>query len=560
MERTISRRRFVRGAAFGTGLIVLSHPLLERTARAVPLASDVAFAEGVAAGEPAERAITLWTKLDGLTEPRRLNLEVSADPGFGSVLHSEEVLADPALGGSARTRLANGALQPGEQYWYRFAADGVDSPVGRFRTARPADSAEPVTIAFFSCQEYIAGYYHAHRDLAAREDVDLVICLGDYIYETGFAGTLSNTGAVRKDESSPSGSTQTVEEYRAKYALYNRDPNLQAVRAKHAMVAIWDDHEVEDNYAGTFPGTTSTPTRRVPFEQRRGNGYKVHYEAMPRLRDLAQRDRTYGAIQLGAAELLMLDTRQFRNRQPCDKSVALGCSPYELNRGYRTLLGSEQKSWLKNRLKGSAAPWKLVANQVMIMSFDAAPGVPIVSDAWDGYAAERAEVIDYLQANRIKDVSFLTGDIHTFFAGEVTRTGRAKTTIQGRPNGVVATEFVGGSITSPAVVDRAVSKESDRKALAKVVDGFFLANNPHMTYANSAYHGYGIATASAQELRVQYRAARDIRKEGTTDVFTLAEFRVPRGSTEMETTRLSSALPALQSGPVPDRYLKDIGH
>lgn len=551
MERTISRRRFVRGAAYGTGLIVLSHPLLSRTARAVPLASDVAFAEGVASGEPGERAITLWTKLDGLTEPRRLTLEVSDDPGFGRILHEEEVLADPAFGGSARTRLANGPLDPGEQYWYRFSSGDADSPVGRFRTARPADSAEPVTIAFFSCQEYVAGYYHAHRDLAGRDDVDLVVCLGDYMYETSFADTLSVLSPVRKDESSPFGTTETVEEYRAKYALYNSDPDLQAVRANHALVAIWDDHEVEDNYAGTIRGTTRPYTRRVPFEQRRANGYQVHYETMPRLRDLAERDRTYGAIGLGAAELMFLDTRQFRDRQPCDKSLALACPPWELNRGFRTMLGREQKTWLKDRLQRSTAPWKLIGNQVMIMSLDASPGIPLTSDSWDGYAAERGELIDFLQRNGIQDVSFLTGDIHTFFAGEVTRTGRSRTTIQGRPNGPVATEFVGGSISSPAVVDRFAARESDRRALARQLDGLILANNRHMTFSNSAYHGYGIVTASPEELRVQYRAARDIRSSERDDMFTLAEFRVARGSARVETVTLDAPLPPMGSGPVP---------
>lgn len=550
MERTISRRRFVRGAAYGTGLVVLSHPLLTRTARAVPTAADVAFTQGVASGEPAERAITLWTQLDGLEGPRRLQLELSDDPGFGRILHQEEVLADPALGGSARTRLANGPLAPGQQYWYRFTTGDQDSRVGRFRTARPADSAEPVTIAFFSCQEYVAGYYHAHGDLAARDDIDLVVCLGDYMYETSFADTASIIKPVRTDKSSPFGTTETVEEYRAKYALYNSDPNLQAVRANHPMVAIWDDHEVEDNFAGSVRGTTAQHTRRIPFEQRLANGYQVHYETMPRLRDLAERNRTYGAIGLGAAEVLLLDTRQFRDRQPCDKTLALACPPRELNRGFRTMLGRDQKTWLKNRLKRSSAPWKLIGNQVMIMSLDGAPGVPLTSDSWDGYASERAELIDFLQANRIEDVSFLTGDIHTFFAGDVTRTGRSRTTIQGRPNGAVATEFVGGSITSPAAVDRVVTRERDRRALARRLDGLILANNRHMAYSNSAYHGYGIVTASPQELRVQYRAARDVRTRAG-DMFTLAEFRVGRGSAKVETVRLDAPLPPPGSGPVP---------
>ncbi|MBJ7331579.1 MAG: alkaline phosphatase D family protein [Solirubrobacteraceae bacterium] len=550
MERTISRRRFVRVAATGAGLIILGDPLLQRSRLAVAQASDIAFSQGVASGEPTQNAITLWTHLDGLDAPARVAFELSDDPGFGRILAAGEALADPADGGAARVRVEG--LAPGTQAYYRFTSGGVDSPVGRLRTVRPPDSAEPTRIAVFSCQEFIAGHFWAHRDLAAQDDIDLVVCLGDYIYEQAFATTLSIARPVRTDNSVPSGEAETLDEYRAKYALYHGDADLRAVRQQHSLVGVWDDHEVEDNYAGLVKGGAAE-NRRLPFATRRANAYRAFFEAMPRLRDPAEADRIYRSIPLGAAELFLLDTRQYRTNQVCDPSdgaLQLGCPPQQYNRKFSTLLGAPQKTWLKSRLKTSPAPWKVIGTQVMIMSLDASPGWPLNTDAWDGYGAERAELIDHLEREGIEDVTFLAGDIHTFFAGSVSRTGRARNTVAGRSHGAFATEFVCGSITSPGISDRFASNERDRRAVSRTIDGLVLANNPHMAYSNQAYKGYGLLTASSQELRVEYRAARDIRS-AKPDVFRLAEFRVPRGIARVERTFSAYPLAPRGSGPLP---------
>ncbi|MDO9356703.1 MAG: alkaline phosphatase D family protein [Solirubrobacteraceae bacterium] len=551
-DTALTRRTFVRHAVAGAaGLWVVSDPLLSRALAAVPGASDVAFAQGVASGQVDEGAATLWTHLTGIDRPTRLGVEVASDPGFANVVARTQALADPASGGSARVRIGGGSLRPGERYWYRFeTADGESSPVGRLRLAPPPGSAEPIKIAFFACQDFLVGNYAAHRDLALQE-ADLVVCLGDYIYEQAFF-----EGSVRNVPVTPDGSVRTFDEYRAQYATYHADANLRAVRASAPLVSIWDDHEVEDNYAGELPGGQSrrAGARPIPFLERRASGYRAFFEAMPVVRDPTDPDRTSGATRFGQVDLLALDTRRFRTDQPCnpkDSFLSLcttGAAP--TRRTSATLLGTPQREWLIDRLRTSTAPWKLIANQVMAMSLDLIPGVPLNTDAWDGYAYERSLICDAITKHGVEDVAFFTGDIHTFFAGTVTRTGRQSSLwIDGLKRGQpVATELVVGSVTSQGIADRFAKNEGQRNAAAKVLDPIIKGPNAHLRYSNSAYKGYGIATATVGELRVEFRAVRDPR-DAASEVFSLAKFVVPRGRATVERVASGPVAPAQGRGP-----------
>ena len=531
MSKRMDRRTFLGSAVAAGAGAVLAPTAAWAAAQRAALATEGAFAQGVASGEPGTKAITLWTRLDGVTASANVAFEVARDPGFAKVVHSATAAADSAADFTVHQRVSGSFLSPGEQYYYRFRTAKQSSPVGRFRTARPAGSRETVRIAFFSCQEFIAGYYAAHRDLATQ-DVDLVVCLGDYIYEQAFASTGSPNPPVRPDDSAPDGEAQTLAEYRRKYTLYHGDANLREVRRQFALVGEWDDHEVEDNYADGLPGGAAK-NRRVPFAERKANGYRAWFEHMPR--GLAGAPRIYGSLPLGNAELFLLDTRQYRGDQPCnptDAALSAPCPPTITDNPSRTLLGADQKTWLKGALGASRARWKVIANQVMICSLDAPPHNPLNTDSWDGYGADRRELVDFLGAQGIGDVTFITGDIHTFFAGDVTRTGRQ--TLRGEDridpiNGPSrATEFVGGAITSPGIVDRVASTEVQRVAAAAAADAAVLANNAQLAYANQAYKGYAILEAADSDLRVRYRAVHEHRAPDS-GVFTLRSFRVDSG-------------------------------
>ena len=325
------------------------------------------------------------------------------------------------------------------------------------------------------------------------------------------------------------------------------------------MVAIWDDHEVEDNYADGLPGGAAQ-NRRVPFAQRKANGYRAFFEHLPRVATGAP--RISGSVPLGAAEVFLLETHQYRDDQPCnptDAAFSQPCPPAVTDDPRRILLGGSQKRWLKDGLRRSDARWKVIANPVMITSIDAPPRNPLNTDSWDGYGAERRELIEHLAEAKIRDVTFVTGDIHTFFAGEITRTGRqAVRGVDGDPppdGAPRATEFVGGAITSPGIVDRAASSEAERLAAAAVADAFLLGNNPQLTYSNQAYKGYGLLEASNAELKVTYRAVRDARPAGSP-VFTLRRFRVERGRPVVIDEGSPMPLPAPSApGPLPTRLV-----
>ena len=531
MSLEIDRRRFLQYA--GALAVAGAVPAWAQAPRRPPLARGATFGQSVASGQPGLNGATLWTRLEGMDRTVRLQIEISPDEDFRRLIYRQDVVADADRDFTVHHRADHQVLRPGEQYFYRFVTCDGGSPVGRFRTARPADSQEPVRIGFFSCQRYPRGYFTPHAALL-DEDVDLIVSLGDYIYES--AEAVRRPDRADRTGADGNGEVQTLAEYRDKYRLYHSDQHLLDLRARHPLLAIWDDHEFENNYAGDAqspnPDEVNVERRRVPFAERQGAAYTAFFEHLPVLRT-ADFPRIYGTVPLGGnAELFLLDTRQYRDEQPCGDVTIQPCDPADRENPARTLLGAAQKAWLKEGLERSPAAWKLVANQVMIMSLDVPARSPVNPDQWDGYAAERREVLEHVAARGVKDVSFLTGDIHTFFAGNVTPSGR-----EGAPpvDGVpVATEFVGGSMTSEGIGDE-FSFGQTGPAGELSSEGGVRANNPHIKAADLIHRGYGVLEATPQELRVRFRGVRSV-DEPRSEAFTIKEFRVARGAAAVETS------------------------
>src|SRR5690606_28830544 len=319
-------------------------------------------------------------------------------------------------------------------YWYRFVSGGEVSPIGRTRTA-PAVDAQPdrFKLAFASCQHYETGHYTAHRHLA-EEDLNLVIFLGDYIYEGGI-----NQRAVRK-HTSPE--ITTLDDYRGRYALYKTDANLQAAHAAFPWTVTWDDHEVDNNYAGEI-SQDDDPVEL--FLQRRAAAYQAYYEHMPPRRTFMPRVpdlRLYRRLRFGnLLELTMLDTRQYRTDQPCGDSVTPPCT--QTYAPEATILGSEPEQWLFDGLGRSAARWNLLGNQLPMAEIDrvAGPERAYQMDQWSGYVQSRDRLMAFLQERRVSNPIVATGDVHRNWVAELQLDPTRLT------SPTVGTEFVGTAMT-----------------------------------------------------------------------------------------------------------------
>ena len=497
-EHSISRRGFLAGAGTAAATVALAPEAFAAARR--PTLRGGRFAEGVMSGDPSPNAVTLWTRLADAEGRGTVELEVARDRGFRQVVARELVSTSGRTAHSVKARV--GGLRPHEEYWYRFATRGSESGVGRFRTALPPDSRQPVRFAFFSCQDYTFGLYNAHA-LLAEEDIDFVVCLGDYIYAETYYAAGDGRGGVRTD---PIGVSETLDQYRAKYALYRADAALRRMHARHPMITIWDDHEVQDNYAGRAGPRGGLPPELRYTQARKAAAYRAFFESLPTYRVRRGSNRIYRGMRFGkTVDLLLLDQRQYRGDQPCgDEQVGAPCAELD---DPRPFLGRAQMSFVKSRLASSPAAWKIVANQTMVMGTRYPGGQYIGFDSWQGYPRERSELLTHIRRRKIRDVVFVTGDIHTFVAGDVRVNDRDR-----RP---VATEFVGGSITSIGLGEGGGgilpgADPFNPKTPQNIID-ILRSENPWVRDADFDHHGYGLVAAGPRSLTCKLRRVATIK-------------------------------------------------
>ena len=484
------------------------------------------FALGVASGAPAPDGVVLWTRLL-FPEPQAaaytLRWEVAHDEGFTRIARSGQVQAVPALAHAVHAEVAG--LEPDRWYFYRFMLGEAVSPVGRTRTL-PRPEAQParLRLAYASCQRWEHGYYAAWRHLRADEP-DAVMFLGDYIYEY--------PGAVNAVRAVTGGWVRTLDEYRARYALHRSDADLQAMHAACPWLPTWDDHEVQNDYAGLHEGTGVPIVGTVAdFPARRAAAYQAWYEHMPvrasvltqGLEGLARGAelRIHQQLAWGRlATLYLLDGRQYRDRQPCLKNGQPGgrlvdpaqCAEWADAR--RSYLGAAQEQWLDGALAQSGGRWNVIGQQTLFGPRDAQPGAGqrLWNDGWDAYAGARRRLTDALQRHRVGNPVLLGGDVHENWVGH------AKADYADPASATVGVEFCGTSISSRA---NGADKVPER-----------LAENPHFVFADGQYRGYGLAEFTPQRLVTTLRAVRDATR-ADSDAFTLARFEVAAGRPHIE--------------------------
>ncbi len=495
---TLSRRQLLRLSAQLGGALALAglSPLAFPAARRLGSLPADPFTLGVASGDPTADSVVLWTRLSAEVlaqvgaqrDDIELGLEISATPGFERILRSSRVVAPAALGHSAH--LDARGLDADREYYFRWQLGDSTSPVGRTKTAAHGASAiDQFRLAFASCQQYEHGYYTAYRHMA-DERLDLIVHLGDYIYE-------SSWGEVRvRAHEGPE--ITSLDDYRARYRTYKSDPDLQAAHASAPWVVTWDDHEVDNNYAADVAEDDQTPEQLL---RRRASAYQAFFEFMPIRLPVGRQGPDmpiHRRLRFGnLLEMQVLDTRQYRHDQACGDGRKLSCAEHQ--RSDRSLLGDAQRDWLFANLASADATWNVMAQQIMMASLrsrNEAGEELWPMDIWDGYPHERQALLDLLREAGTPNPVVLTGDIHSNWAANLLQD------FDDENSAVIGSEFVGTSITSGG-------DGSDSTDYGSAL----LANNPHVKFYNSQ-RGYVSATLTRDLWRSDYKVLPLVTEAG----------------------------------------------
>ena len=442
-QHTIKRRTMVKGLGASLGILALRgfHVAAE---------NSVHFTHGLASGDPLQDRVILWTRVlpgSGQATSLTCQWQVATDKQFKRIVSEGTAAATPSTDYTVKVDATG--LKPGKQYFYRFLSEGVISAVGRTKTL-PKGRVKSFKIGFASCSNYPQGYFNAYADMA-QSDLDLVLHLGDYIYEYA-DGVYSNSIAVEElgRRVKPSGEIIALEDYRMRYGLYRTDPDLQALHQNHPMIAVWDDHELTNNT--WHSGAENHNDDEGDFATRMAAAKKAYHEWMPIRTQTSDQEPIYRNFEIGdLADLSMLDTRLIGRDEQLEYAKDLQDDPAtfvrdKLNNPARQLLGKEQSEWLQNTLKRSkkrGATWQILGQQVLMGKLkvpsidpaliDEAPipeqyktrikgmlslsqlGLPLNLDAWDGYPAARAQLYDDLLNHAANPIS-LAGDTHNAWA------------------------------------------------------------------------------------------------------------------------------------------------
>lgn len=557
----MDRRRFL-ALGLGSAALAVAQPAFRRDpALAQPAPGP--FGHGVASGDPMPDRVILWTRVtpssdatpgSGVGAATEVTWEIAEDAAFTQVVGSGTVTATVARDHTVKVDASG--LRSGTEHWYRFRALGATSPVGRTRTApASAEAVERLRFGVVSCSNYEAGYFSAYRHLAARDDLDLVLHLGDYIYEYGKGGYATD-GLERFHD--PEHEIVTLADYRQRHALYKTDPDLAALHARYAFVTTIDDHEITNN-AWADGAENHQPGDEGDYAARKGAAMQAYLEWMP-VRPAGDTLQIHRQLAFGPlADLFVLDERNHRSKQVEGASGDMFVTSPEVADDDRTMLGAAQRSWFEDGLAASGATWKVVANSVMFAPLvlgdppsptpevDAAltplfdelgTAAPIVlnGDQWDGYRHEQGALGTAFAA--AGGVVILTGDIHSSWAAEIPADPG---TYLGGVGESVAVEFVTPAVTSDsfrqAIAGIAGPLAPAGEALAEALPLVVYTAGPWYKYVDPNSHGFGVFEVTAEAAQYDWHHISDRTDPNATVVGTVS-WRSPVGTNRLEEASL----------------------
>jgi alkaline phosphatase D len=503
MRPRFSRRDFLAASAVAIG----SAPILGVERVFARQGSEAVFRHGLASGDPLRDRVVLWTRVTPGAPDTTVDVEwiVARDARMSRVIAR----------GSARTsaqrdytvKIDAVALEPGATYYYRFAARGAQSPVGRTRTL-PSRPTRRVRLAVVSCANFPFGFFNVYGRVAARPDLDAVLHLGDYIYEYANANYGNRPG---EGDGRPLGRVPfpdkellTLSDYRTRYAQYREDRDLQAAHRQHPFIVVWDDHETANNSWNS--GAENHGADEGDWAVRRDAARRAWREWMPVRESAPGEVRMYRQFAFGdLADLLMLDARIEGRDDPARAGDVAA-----IERPSRQLLGSAQEEWLAGSLRDSTAagrPWQVLGQQVVFAPQAAAGRGAVNADSWDGYRAARSRVFDMAAAASVKHLVVLTGDVHSAWAYELAPNpfdGARYDPVTGR--GSVGTEIVTPAITSPnaLTLDRVPAIQAAR---------------PHLKYVTGRYRGYVVLDLTRERLQADWYSVPTIAELSASEQF-----------------------------------------
>jgi alkaline phosphatase D len=507
------------------------------------------FDLSVASGDPSATGVILWTHLrpEAVVAGQPLAFQVAADPAFSSLVMEGQVPA-AAIGGASDHTVRvdlDGHLAPGRTYHYRFVYGCRASRTGRCRTL-PAAGARSLRLALVTCQDYTNGYYEVFRHLA-EDDVDFVLHLGDFIYESAGDPRFQRLPFADRKLILPSEREVAMDlaDYRHLYRTYRGDPNLQRALERHTLIAVPDDHETANDcywdYERDTLGAPDHPLagdagalRRLKLDSQRAWSEYVPARAalQPGATHPHQFLRAYRSFDFGDLfRYVALDTRSYRHAHPCGEGDVFQRYVVACRRAgepMRSILGADQRAWMMERLAAGGALWKVLGNQTFFGRLDLGAGIAINVDAWDGFEAERRWVAEEVRRRQVENLVILTGDLHSYIASTV----KVDYSRPAEPANLVGVEFMTPSVTSAALFEVLLQDLRSSPFADGLSEGAVRLNNPHVKFFNSSKHGYSTIELTREHCEWVAWAVDKNRPSGTARE-AVARFRKTLASPEL---------------------------
>ncbi len=493
----ISRRRLLSNSTIA--LAATSSGCAVSSSQTRSGASSV-FAHGIASGDPLADRIILWTRVEASKDALvPVRWWIAKDEAMQEVVNGGEITALPWRDHSVKVDALG--LEPARRYFYQFECGGERSIVGRTRTL-PAATVTNLKFAVVSCSNFPFGYFNAYGRIAAREDLDAVLHLGDYIYEYAPGGY--GNGSEFNRAPLPAKEIVTLDDYRGRHAQYKTDPDLQAAHARHPWITVWDDHETTNNSWRDGADNHNPDKGEGTWGDRRQAGERAYFEWMPIRETLGARGSfTYRSFRFGnLCDLTMLDTRLHGRSQQI--VAAERKNRTLLDAPGRSLLGADQHAWLAEELRGSksaSTKWRVLGQQCMLGQLMDEERHILNTDQWDGYPHSRTALLDQLKNEGINNTIVVTGDIHSAWAMDITPDPfNGYDPSSGK--GSLAVELVGTSVTSPGPFgagDDAVKAEQRA-----------IKHHPHLHWTNFRHRGYFTLDLNAERAFAEWWAVDTI--------------------------------------------------